>query len=48
MQLTNSRRAKAEDATDDDVLSNLGRQFTETTSSESSQSHVSKVIPLDP
>lgn len=43
MRLANARRTKAEDTTDDDVPSTSGRQFTEATTSDSSQSNTLKV-----
>lgn len=43
MQLANLRRSKAEDASDADIPSTSGRQFTEATS-DLLQSHVSEVV----
>ena len=44
MRLTNARRTKAEDTTDDDVPSTSGRQFIDASASDSSQSHNLKVV----
>ncbi|THG06843.1 hypothetical protein TEA_030025 [Camellia sinensis var. sinensis] len=46
MHLANARQTKIDDATDDDIPSTWGRQFTDATFSDSSHSKVSKVRHL--
>ncbi|KAL7213783.1 hypothetical protein ACSBR2_016341 [Camellia fascicularis] len=44
MHLANARQTKIDDATDDDIPSTSGRQFTDATFSDSSHSTVSKLV----